>query len=162
MARYDLETLLADVETMLKDSTNGLNAKITAINTEKNDSITLAQVNSSAYLFQSYDSKVLNYDPFIFYGVDDIEGVGIGAHTSEIYSISIILLLAKKNETVEVTRMLRYLRCLQDCVKSQWDFIEHKGLGKAEIIPGAPVELKLLNSSQPHRAVGVQIRTGMA
>jgi hypothetical protein len=70
--KYDLENLLDDIETVLKTN---LNTKITQLNTEKSDAIVLRSVPSQAYFFETLDQRVANYNPFILYGIEEIETV---------------------------------------------------------------------------------------
>mgnify|MGYP003661754413 FL=1 len=69
---YDLESLMSDVETIM---TTNLNTKIGDINTEKADSITLLTIDSAAYFMQDLDHESLNFNPFVFYSVEDIDRV---------------------------------------------------------------------------------------
>ena len=85
---YDLELLMDDVKSIL---TSNLNTKISAINTEKSDSTTLLTVDNDAYFLQDLDHRSVNYNPFVFYSCEDIDGTGFGPNTPQEFLINIIL-----------------------------------------------------------------------
>ena len=73
MARYDLEDCLDDIEAILKAK---LGAKIAAIEAEKiskGKGIDLATVQADAFFRQTWSDKILNYDPGIFFGIENPE-----------------------------------------------------------------------------------------
>jgi hypothetical protein len=157
MSKYDLESLLNDIKTIL---TNNLNTKITALNSEKNDSVTLSQVNSDAYVLQSLNGVTVNYNPFIFYGLLDVQGEGNYGYTPSMYEIIVAIVVEDEGEDVNIaTRMFRYLRVLEEVFADHFDSIP-EGV-KISVKSQVPIEIALLNSSYPHRAVGVLLRADM-
>lgn len=154
MPRYDIEEFLDDIETLLKAH---LNNKITALNSEKSDSITLKTVSNSAYFLQSLDGPETNYDPYIFYGLENIETVTNMAANGHNLIVSVILCLADYEDVTISKRMFRYSRALEEV------FLEHfteneQGL-KVEVHSVVPLSFKSLNSSYRTRAVGVALKT---
>lgn len=152
----DIETLLLRIETYLKAN---LNTAITALNTEKNDSLVLAQVVDDAYFLQSFNQRIANYDPHILIALDDVQGSGIGPGVAKTLVFTVVLILADTNDMDLMIgiRMLRYGRVLED--------LFNRGFSK--ILPSAnfkvnslvPIAFTSLNSNDPYRAVGVEVVT---
>lgn len=64
---YDEEQIVKDLVQLLQEK---LNDEITAINTEKNDSLVLQQIPTDKYVFESLNKTVLNYKGFfVLYGL---------------------------------------------------------------------------------------------
>ena len=141
---------------------NNLNPKITALNTEKADSISLTPVASNAYVFPSLNGTTLNYDPFIFYGIQDIRSdteTGYG-HTLESVDVVVCLVKADMGQDVDIgNRMLRYHRALKEVIEDGFD--ENRNGIKLKVSSLVPIEFTLMNSAQLFRAVGVLIRADM-
>lgn len=160
MAKYDIESLLLDIETLLK---NNLNNKITAINSEKNDSIVLAQIDSNAYFMQSLDGPEVNYNPFIFYGIEAISDEATGANfsfTPMRLSIAVALVMEDSGLDVNISRrMFRYQRAIKEIFEEGFDSIP-EGI-KLTVQSQVPIELSLLNDSYKHKAIGVTIKADM-
>ena len=153
---YDLETLLDDIETLVKAN---LNTKIAAINSEKNDSISLATIDSEAYFFQSLDGKQINYTPFVAYGISNFDSPEDGGHygAAEIkVSIDVIVCLEDVGQDVNITkRMLRYQRALKEIIETNFDGLT-SGV-KLSVQNQLPIDVALLNSSNMHKAIGITI-----
>lgn len=156
MAKYDVENLLADIKTIL---VNNLNTKLAAIDSEKNDGITLKTVAEDAYILQSMDAKSANYNPYILYGVVDIEGEGFGPMTQQILQIQVALVLADFGEQEMGKVMLRYLRALQEVIEDNWT--ENNNGVKLSISSLVPIDLQNINTSNRYKAVGLDIRAAL-
>jgi len=66
---YDEELMLKDIEILFQAK---LPAEITAINTEKADALVLDLIPNDKYIFETLDSRILNYRGFfIMYGLKD-------------------------------------------------------------------------------------------
>lgn len=66
---YDEEMMIKDIETTFKAK---LNAEIDCINAEKNDSLVLEYIPDDKYIFETLDSRILNYKGFfLMYGILD-------------------------------------------------------------------------------------------
>jgi len=152
---YDVETLLTDIETFLKAN---LPTQIAAINLEKNDTIALRNVDNNAYFYQTMNEKIEAYDPFLYLGVSNIATDGIGPHTSKTVTIQVIIALSDRNgDNTIVKRIFRYARALEDLFHGKWNTFSNSQ--KLEINSLAPVTLDLLNSSEFHKAGGVELVT---
>lgn len=158
MAKYDVEMFLSDLQSYLNSS---LNTKLSAIDSEKADSITLKQVDSSAYILQTMDGSVPNYDPYVFYGIQDIESTGIGPATANRYTIVVALILADAlRDTTIAKRMLRYQRALSEVVQERYADIGDSF--KAKIQNLVPIALTDMDTSNAYRGIGVSIEVTIA
>lgn len=159
MAKIDVEVILSDIETILK---NNLNDKIDSINTEKDDGIVLAAVDDAkGYHLQTLDAEQVVANPFIWYGIEDVSSDGIGPETINKYTIAVTLVLEDSGQDLNpAKRMFRYSRALQETLQDHWSDI--RGSIKTAIASLVPVEFKNLNTSQLSRAVGVQLTVGLA
>ena len=154
---YDLESILTDVLAVMTDN---LNTKITAINTEKNDSITIGQVSSSSY-FLDLDSKSSNHDPVVLYGIADVQNEAIGPATSKIVTIGVSII--KNDNGINpniVKQMLRYGRALEEIFQDKFKNKRAWGDFKVDVLP----VLSFLRSdvSQRYKIVGINIITTLA
>lgn len=155
MARYDIETFCSDLDTFLKAN---LNAKLLQLDSEKNDGITLLPVGASSYFFQTLNDTVTNYNPFIYYGVDQVQTEGIGPATRRAYSIDIVLCFTDSGGDapgVVAKRLFRYSRALEEIFLENWRSIGSAPKIKLQSL--APVSFKFLNSSDEYRAIGVTL-----
>lgn len=156
MSMYDIDSWIDDFETFIKAN---LNTYITQVNTEKSDSL-LKTIDSNAYFFQTMNDRVANYDPFIFYGISDLESIGIGPQLSEKYMIDLIVVLTDTGQDLLTgKKLLRYNRALKEMIKKSWDIIG-KGM-KLKISSLVPVAFKLANSSNEYRAIGITIEVNL-
>lgn len=154
---YDLESLMSDVETIM---TTNLNTKIGDINTEKADSITLLTIDSAAYFMQDLDHESLNFNPFVFYSVEDIDGTGFGPNTPQEFLINVILVLADQSGLTDVsTRMFRYSRALKEIFEENFSIKSNSNFISINVL--APVPLTSLNEAMEFRAIGIQIKSSI-
>lgn len=115
--KFDEEQLLLNIETYLKAN---LNAKITAINSEKNDSIVLAQVNASAYALDADDGE-FNYDPYIITMISEQTSETRGPAVAENLIVNVALILTDNGQDLNIVRrMLRYRRCLREVIQDNF------------------------------------------
>lgn len=119
MTRYDLECFLDDVRTLLASS---LNTKLTEIDSDKADSITLRQVDAAGYFLQSLDTQNLNVDPFVVYGVEEpVADMVAGPGLSVKYKAYVLLVIADAGNDANVFRRLyRYQRALLELFCTNW------------------------------------------
>lgn len=155
MKKYDLECLFSDIEALLVQN---LNTKITAINAEKNDGITLKSVDNAAYFLQELNGKQINFNPFILYGLETSNSESIRGHSIEDVTISVIIVIEDQGEDTKISpRMLRYRRCLKEVFEDNFQIISNSNTIKIQSL--VPVAFQTLNSSESYRAVGVNIKT---
>jgi hypothetical protein len=118
MYKYDEENIIKDLIAMVQTF---LPAKIAAINTEKNDALVLPLIANDKYIFETLDSRIMNYkDFFVMYGLIDtpikeksngnvIEDVGI---TLQIGTFD----KGEKERSNTLYKLLRYRRALREIV----------------------------------------------
>lgn len=151
MAKYDVESLLADVKTIISAN---FNSKIAAINLEKNDSIALDQLDAGAYFLQQLNGRMANYNPICLYGVENIESSSRGPLSSKKIEISVIIIAADSGEEVEIgARMFRYQRALEEIFQEKWNGGSHPV--KFEIRSLVPIPFQDMNTSNSYRAIGL-------
>jgi hypothetical protein len=154
---YDLENLMSDIKSIMVDN---LNTKINAINTEKSDSTTLLTVDNNAYFLQELDSTTINYNPFIFYSCEEIEGTGFGPNTPQEFLINCVLVLADQSAYSDIpSRMFRYLRAMKEIFEENFSIKTNSNFISINQI--TPIPLTGLNDQQEFRATGIQIRTSI-
>lgn len=163
MALYDIEDFLTDVGAKISA---GFNARVTAINSEKADSITLATLDfnrSDTLHMQWLQSVTVDADPFIVYGLaSSVDAEGIGPATKSVFDVIISLVLADSGADANIPKKLfRYQRALSDLVHANWDTMGKTGIVKITGEQPTPA-FTLFNDSRFHRAVAVSFKTVMA
>lgn len=130
-AKYDVESLITDIQSVLSSN---LNTKLSTIDTEKNDGMTLTTVASAAY-FLDMDDKAANFNPIVLIGESENIGEGIGPATSEKVTIQVALILNDNGTDLNIVkRMLRYRRALKEVIEDNFyknrrcDYLQVKSL----------------------------------
>lgn len=156
MARIDFEDILDNVKTVL---TNNLNTKIVSINSEKDDGIDVPSIDNNAYYLQSLDYEIMNHDPCIVYGIEEIETDEKSyGHTLEKLFISIVVLLSD-NGRKEISRiMFRYSRALKEIFEENFRNINSNNYLIDRL---TPVPFENLDGSQTYKAIGIIIETDL-
>lgn len=155
MAKFDLENVLDELKTFLQSN---LNTTISALNSEKNDSITLKTVDSGAYHIQFVQDRVDLADPLVLIGeveeaVLDMQG---GTAASQ-YRLGVFVILSETGvgDDTLVKRLLRYRRALTDVVEQYWANIVREQ--KVRIVATPPIgPIERLNSGFQGRAIGIE------
>jgi hypothetical protein len=119
VALFDAESAMLQIKALLKDGTKGLNAQITAINSDKaatdvanyGKAITLASVNDKAIYFLVLNYSVPSFDPLVGIMIRKKERDEMGGETIAIEVK--VAVLDKADGTVDV-RALRYLQALEN------------------------------------------------
>lgn len=153
----DFESILDSVKSIM---VNNLNTKLTSIETEKDDDIVLPEISSSAYFLQSLDEAAANFDPFVAYGIEDIETTSLGPHSAEKLFISAVIVLTD-NGRDEINRiMFRYSRALKEIFEENWQLVDSST--KINITRSTVVPFKALDSSATYKAIGIEIEITIA
>lgn len=158
MARYDIESIMNEVKAVM---TTSLNTRLASIDSEKADAITLKAVSLSSYYHQELNGGTINTNPFVFYGISDIQGeASINGSTSTELTIFAILVLTDEGQDLAIAnRMLRYQRALREIFEDNFELPESRV--KLSITSQVPVEVTLLNSTQTHRAIGISLHADL-
>jgi hypothetical protein len=108
----DIERIVDDITSFLQAN---VNTKITEINTEKNDGITLSQIDNAAYFLQTLNYAVTNYNPFLHIAVIAVDTVPIGPATIANYRILVSVILENDTEDLaQGKKLFRYARVLKE------------------------------------------------
>lgn len=151
--KEDLETMLDKILTTLKEK---INPKLLAIDSEKNDGIVLAPVDGLAYMFQSLDDTVTNFDPSIYYGIEACPTEAIHGAIEKTLRVEITFILADNQDKSIHKRLMRYQRCLEEIFTDEVFPI----LGtreKVKLTSLEPITFKTQNATTESKAVGVII-----
>jgi hypothetical protein len=150
---FDLEKLLVDLDAYFKAN---LNARITAINTEKNDTITLEQINAGAFILWSNETVNKSYDRFILIQPLDVVSNVNGPYVSEQYSIEVLMFLQENYNRIDSWKeVLRYWRAIKEVALKSWDKVA-VGI-QGDVTSLAPIAFSDNQSSTPLKVFGVRI-----
>lgn len=150
----DFEDVADDIITLLKAN---LNTKITAINSEKNDGISLDAIDTSAYLFHTLDEETVNYNPFILCEFINAETVGDYGHSQTKVELLIGVVLSDSGSDLVVSRRLfRYQRAMREVIEDNFDSLASGA--KMIVQSQVPVELTLSNGSFAAKAIALSVR----
>lgn len=137
-----------------------INSKITAINEEKDDGITLDEIKDSAWFFQSLDDGNHNFDPFILYFIDDMTANGAGNQIARKIVLEFdIFLINDQNENFQ-RKILRYQRALEETLLSAWGKVGPTYALEVQAL--TPIDVKMQNSTNAHKVFGVTIEFEIA
>lgn len=155
MANYDIENFCDDLKDFLIAN---FNTKLSALDTEKNDGITLAPIASTAYFFQILSTEIINYDPFLFYRIERIGGgENLYSAVDRNFEMQVMVILSDSGNDLDVMRrMLRYQRALIELVESNFANISRVGAIKVSGLAPFPVE-GIANRAGISQVVGVTL-----
>ena len=159
MARkFDIEILLSDLRAI---ALANLNTKLASIDAEKNDGITLKQLDPDKVFFQDLDKSDAAAAPlFLYYGLDDPVTDAIGAHTALQLSIYFILVLQDTAENFTyMTRLLRYMRAMQEIFQENYATIQY--VSRIQVSSLSPVSFTV-EGTGTFKATGVKIKAVLA
>jgi len=159
MARHDFEEILDNVKTIISDN---LSTKLTAITTDKGDSIVLPTLNSEAFFIQTLDERIANFDPFLVYGISNIENESVsnGGHTSQKIFIECTMVLADNGRSDINRIMFRYARALKEIFEENWQILDSST--RINVTQSNVVGFENLDSSATYKASGVELEINLA
>jgi len=165
--KYDAEDLL---ETVLGVMTTGdaLNAKIAEIEAEKTAagkalSPGLKTVGAASYFLQTWNEKMLNANPAIFYGIEEVpatQSAGpVVAKTYKLFVEAVLVDSGMQNDGAK--RIMRYARALEELFAKAFAVAAEAGQVKIEAI--RPMAFKLaLDSDEEVKVGGISLTINMA
>lgn len=158
MARFDLENFR---DYFLGLFQTNLSAKVTAINAEKADSITLSSFVADQYT-SDMNEKVLNYEEFIYYGFPEIlTNANAGMGFSQEITMSFEVVIADPNGgTLAETKLMRYTRALFEIIEENMQ--ANPQIGDIEIEVFSPVTLTDNQGSPLSKVGGISIKGTLA
>lgn len=151
--KQDLEFTLDKILETLKAK---INPKLLEIDADKNDGIVLKPVDDIAYMFQSLDDNVTNFDPSIYYGIEACPTEGIHGAVNKSPRVEITFILADSQDKEIHKRLLRYQRCLEEIFTDEI----HPIIGtkdKIKLTSLEPITFKAQNATTESKAIGVMI-----
>ncbi len=93
MAKIDAEVIEGKLIDLVKDN---LAAKVTAINAEKADGVSISNIADSEY-YTTFRDRINNSDPFIFYGYDNLSVDGIGPSSKKTFRFFCFVIFSDVN-----------------------------------------------------------------
>lgn len=157
--KYDQEDLILKLGTIM---TGGLNTKIAAIEAEKTTAgygltPTLAAIPSGSYYVQTWSDKILNSNPAIFYGIEDVQSSENGYSLAKTYKLFVEIVLIDNGMTNDTwKRISRYSRALEELFQEA----SYQGVlgSQVKIDSVRPVSFKLeADSSEEIRVGGISL-----
>lgn len=158
--KYDIELVETKLLTLVKAK---LPAKLTEIETDKGDGLTLdVPTDSQYYNSTDIDEEVINQSPLIKYGVVINDVVSISAATAEDNTYMFLIHFDDLNETQGVVRkkLLRYSRAFKEIFEE--NFKAFSFLSSLQIQTIAPHLWRENERSPVYKVAGVYIQTSLA
>ena len=161
--KYDAEDLMLLLLSVMQNN-DALNAQITAIEAEKAirsppQTLTpgLASIPFVNYYKQTWSDKILNTNPSIFYGIEDITTTDGGGAAAKAYKCFVEIILIDNGQTNDTwQRVFRYSRALEEIFEKAFDAAAE--LGTVHIEQLRPIAAKLdLDSSEEIKVGGISI-----
>lgn len=161
MARYDAEQLLNDIFEIVKAN---LNTKLNEIKVEKDallgsGNFAVPLIEDNAW-FDSLDEKTANFDPYVYYGVNDNSVIELASAESSQLTIFFTVVLHYNGDDANMyKKMLRYIRALQEIVAENFDRIPEASSLRVTAVN--PQDLQDLDESTFHKIGGISIQTAI-
>lgn len=158
LKRYRFEDFIAELDAYMKAN---LNSYIQQMNTDKPD-ITLLEIDSSAYFFQSMSETEAPYSAFVFYGETGTDTDTSGPDERARFTIQAAIILANTNESAGTMgkRLLRYRDCLKALFNQGWNTVNKRV--KLEVTGISPFPFAVVNTEATHMGIGVNIQMEIA
>lgn len=140
---------------LVKDN---LNAELLKIDTERGDFVMKPVDMNNAVIFQSLNNFPVNFDPILFYGVDQVTTDSIESATGDNWEIEFSIIMADPQDQSASYRLLRYQRALKEIFKTNYVKINNMRQ-KVQVKSLNPISLTLQNNSNEFRAIGIIVET---
>lgn len=151
MAKFTTENLLDKLADQMKIE---VQYQIDAIN-QLNDDMILASVDDEAWIAGSLDERVNNFNECAFYFVDDLQSIVNGPQVVSSISIEFDLIISQREDGMDYRRFLRYQQAMMDAASEVWGVVG-RGYDKATITALNPIDVKLFNSANWSKVIGVR------
>lgn len=154
MSKFDVESFYNHCADLFK---NNIDAKVTEINNEKADSITI-EAPSADQIITDFHEQILNFDFFTYYTLLEATSVD-QAGSSVAYEVSMLFyvcFLDPEDGTDIIKKALRYTRALAE-IFQEGNFDESR-LSGLEIIQHFPQSAQFQNGSDWYKIGGVEIK----
>jgi len=157
LSKVDTEILFLKLKQFVQSN---IGAVVTAINTEKDDSTVLAAPEAKAYIDLSFDSAVINYDPFVFTFIDSISSQIAGPNIEKSIRFEVCIFKARTGKPDEHILGLRYMRVMEELAELAWEKVFKSYRYEVETL--TPVEVQLANQTKWHRVYGVALTVSLS
>lgn len=160
--RYDVEQFLDDILGLVKTN---LNIEIASIQAEKDtllgsNNISIKTVENKAY-YVSLDEGVANYDPFVYYGVENDQAIPMeGASAENVQAFFFVVLHNSASDAETHRRLLRYTRALKQIMENNFDVISQIGTIKVEAV--VPTNFQDMESNTFYKMAGISLSLSIA
>ena len=135
-----------------------INAKLAEIDAERGD-FTLKPIDlDNGIVFQSLNNLPVNFDPILFYGIDQVDSDSIESAQGETWDLEFSIILADPQDRTADKRILRYQRALKEIFSENYIKINNMRQ-KVRVKSLNPVSFLLQNSSNEFRAIGIIVET---
>jgi hypothetical protein len=151
MARFTVENLLDKIADQMKVD---LQFQIDATN-QLNDDFDLADIDDNAWIAGSLDERVNNFNECAFYYVEDLQSIVNGPQVVSSVSIEFDLIISQREDGMDYRRFLRYQQAMMDAASQVWGVVG-RGYDKATITALNPIDVKLFNSANWSKVIGVR------
>lgn len=149
--KQDLEVILDSVVTLLQSK---LNSKLTAISTEKGDTVPNLAIDNNAYVILGLNQKTINFDPFVMLIATDIKTKGERGISAHEVDLSVLTIKADEGENINIHRtMLRYMRAMEEVFEENYSALDTGVFYNIQTL--APKTLVDLNTNKTFRGAGV-------
>lgn len=103
---------------------------------------------------------MVNFDPFIVYGVGEEETVSDHGMTASIVTFEVLLVRSEQG-VKEINRiMFRYRRALKEVFGKNFS-LDNNGI-KLRVITLPLISFKLLDSNEDYKAIGISLQTSIS
>ena len=155
---YDVEQLTKDLLQLVKDN---LNTEITKIQTQKGNDFELKLIAEPTAYYPSLDDNILEFDPFVYYGIGDNDILSNGPESSDNLEIFFTVVFTNENDDDNnYWRSLRYIRALRKVFENNYDSIPEAGDLKLGVI--TPQNLKDLDDDTFYKLSGITVTASLA
>ncbi len=138
---------------------NNLGDKVVEINAEKGDTL-LIDVPIESYL-TTLNESINNDNLFVFYGVDSIDTISIGAATKQTVNMFVLAFFSGVNSQDENRKKsFRYSRAFKEIIEKNTAL--HGNLSQIKVTSIAPSDFQLNENSPLYKIGGIIIEVDLA
>lgn len=158
---FDAEQLLDTLFAIMKSE---LNTRIAKIQAEKtillgDANFDLKTIDDEAW-FDSLDERTVNFDPFVYYGIQDDTIIEIASAESSDLTLFFLVVAANDNTAVMPRKMLRYIRALKEIATRH--FADIPEASNLKVVTVQPRDLKDLEAETFHKIGGIAIQAAIS
>lgn len=136
---------------------SNLAAKVAEINTDKDDGLSLTDIDSSKYYTDFYQEE-LTGSKFIFFGIEQPETQSIGSDSAETWTIFYKVFIEQENNLSTIrSSVLRYTRALKEIINENSSLIA-RHCSKGEISNLTPENVEDINNNTPFKMGGIEFK----